>query len=41
MYEIHKLFSSSNLSKNLTAKEKKIKFLGTQKEENLKGKWGL
>jgi hypothetical protein len=27
--------------KNLTAKEKKIKFLVTQKEENCKWKWGL
>jgi len=36
MYEIHKLFSSSNLSKNLTAKGKNQVF-GDPKDENWKG----
>jgi len=38
MYEIHKLFSSSNLSKNLMAKGKKNQIFGNPKGRKLKRK---
>ena len=41
MYEIHKLFSSSNLSKNLTAKEKKNQIFGDPKGRKLERKMGF